>query len=108
MTIFLALSVLRSTAGAGRERELRPEKAAAPTKVSYKITKIAFQWMRTRNGKDEGSFVGQEAAFETAAAHAGGDLRSGYDIIIEAGSPTNPEGAQDRGGVPMSGDGFSS
>jgi hypothetical protein len=60
-----------------------------------------------RNGEPGMPYVTQEAAFETAAAQAGGDLRSGYSIVIEAAPPTDPAGASDRGGVPAEGDGFS-
>jgi hypothetical protein len=64
-------------------------------------------WAVIRNGEEAGSFVTQEAAFESAAAYAGGDLRTGHDIVIEACSPTNPGGAATLGGKPMQGDGFS-
>jgi hypothetical protein len=76
--------------------------------ISYKIVRAgAEQWQVVRNGEAEGEYASQEAAFETAAAHAGGDLRSGHAISIEAAPPTNPAGAMDLGGQPEPGDGFS-
>jgi hypothetical protein len=54
------------------------------------------------------SYVTQEAAFEAASADASADLRSGFDIVIQAASPTDPAGAsRESGGRPMKGDGFS-
>jgi len=52
------------------------------------------------------SYATQEAAFEVAIGEAGGDLRSGHDIVIEVVAATEPPGAVDRGGTPVEGDGF--
>ena len=65
------------------------------------------QWIVVREGRAlEMSYVTQEAAFEAAAAGAGGDLRSGHGIVIQAPSATDPAGAEDLGGKPVAGDGF--
>ena len=76
-------------------------------KVSYKIVRAGEEWAISRNGTADRSYVTQEAAFEVAAADASADLRSGFDVVIEAASPTNPAGASSQaGGAPVPGDGF--
>ena len=59
-------------------------------KVSYKIVRAGEEWAISRNGTADRSYVTQEAAFEVAAADASADLRSGFDVVIEAASPTDP------------------
>jgi hypothetical protein len=76
-------------------------------RVSYKIVKSGDEWAIARNGQSEKSYLTQEAAFEIAAADASADLRSGFDVVIEAAAPTLPAGASDQGGAPVKGDGFS-
>jgi len=76
--------------------------------ISYRVIKIGDQWTLTRDGKPaEMTYLTQEAAFEVAVGEAGGDLRSGHDVSILAEAATDRAGARDRGGAPMSGDGFS-
>ncbi len=77
------------------------------TRISYQLAKSGETWAVMRDGEEVGSYVTQEAAFESAAAFAGGDLRTGNDIVIEAQSPTDTSGRADLGGVPRRGDGFS-
>jgi hypothetical protein len=79
----------------------------AMAQISYKIVRDGDQWTVVRNGEPGIAYVTQEAAFETAAAQAGGDLRCGSSIIIEAAPPTDPAGAREGGGSPVEGDGFS-
>jgi hypothetical protein len=76
------------------------------SKVRYQVARAGEKWSVVRNGEDEKSYVTQEAAFEVAAADASADLRSGFDIVIEASAPTDPVGARELGGQPMVGDGF--
>jgi hypothetical protein len=88
------------------EAKSRMEKAMP--QVSYKIERDGEMWSLLRNGEPEMSYVTQEAAFEAASADASADLRSGFDIVIQAASPTDPAGAsRESGGRPMKGDGFS-
>ncbi len=73
--------------------------------IAYKVTHDGDQWSLSRDGKPAGmSYLSQEAAFEVA----GGDLRSGHDVVIQVSATTDPAGARDRGGAPAEGDGFSS
>ena len=74
--------------------------------VSYKVAPSGDQWALTRDGKLGMNYMTQEAAFEVAIGEAGGDLRSGHDIVIEVTAATERAGAHDRGGVPVEGDGF--
>ena len=76
------------------------------TTIAYKVARDGEQWSLSRDGKPGMSHLTQEAAFEVAVGEAGGDLRSGHDIVIEVAAATDPAGARDRGGVPMEGDGF--
>jgi hypothetical protein len=77
------------------------------TTVTYKVERSGDQWSVVCDGEQQGLYLTQEAAFETAAAYASGNLRTGHDIVIEARSPTDPAGAREQGGAPMRGDGFS-
>ena len=75
--------------------------------VAYKVLPQGDQWSVTREGRAlEMTYVSQEAAFEAAAAGAGGDLRSGHGIVIQVLPATDPSGARDLGGTPIPGDGF--
>jgi hypothetical protein len=74
--------------------------------ISYRVAPNGDQWALTRDGKLGMNYMTQEAAFEVAIGEAGGDLRSGHDIIIKVAAATDPAGARDRGGVPIEGDGF--
>ena len=77
-------------------------------KVSYTIVKDGDQWAVARDGTPAKSYMTQEAAFEVAAADASAELRSGFDIVLEATSPTASAGASHKGGgAPTRGDGFS-
>jgi hypothetical protein len=73
--------------------------------IAYKVTRDGDQWSLTRDGKPGMSYVTQEAAFEVAVGEAGGDLRSGHDIVIQVVAATERSGAVDRGGSPREGDG---
>lgn len=77
-------------------------------KISYRVARGGGDsWTVTRDGRPaEMTYLTQEAAFEVAFGEAGGDLRSGHDIVIEVDAATDRAGARDRGGVPMPGDGF--
>ena len=75
--------------------------------ISYTITRDGDLWTVLRDGEAEGGYATQEAAFETAAAHASAELRTGHSVRLEAGTPTDPAGASERGGAPVRGDGFS-
>jgi hypothetical protein len=77
-------------------------------KVAYKVARNGEQWSVARNGKVGTSYVTQEAAFEVAVGEAGGDMRSGHDVVIEVMAATDPAGARDRGGERVEGDGFHS
>lgn len=77
--------------------------------IAYTVMRDGDQWTLSRDGKPAGmSYFTQEAAFEVAVGEAGGDLRSGHDIVIEVNSASERTGARDRGGEPMRGDGFAS
>ena len=76
--------------------------------VDYKVSRQGEQWAVSRQGEVSMTYVTQEAAFEAATLQAGGDLRSGHDIVIRVGAATDPRGAADFGGVPVEGDGFHS
>ena len=76
--------------------------------VNYKVARQGEQWSVARQGEVSMTYVTQEAAFEAAVLQAGGDLRSGHDIVIQVGAATDPRGAVDLGGAPMKGDGFHS
>lgn len=77
-------------------------------RIAYKVMRDGDGWSLTREGRQAGmTYLTQEAAFEVAVGEAGGDLRSGHAVVIEAGAATDPAGARDRGGEPMKGDGFS-
>jgi hypothetical protein len=75
--------------------------------IAYRVARDGEQWSVSRNGEPGMDYVTQEAAFEVAVGEAGGDLRSGHDIVIQVAAATDPAGARDRGGAPKSGDGFS-
>ena len=72
--------------------------------ISYKVTPDGDQWAVTRNGAYSMSYATQEAAYEVAVGEAGGDLRSGHDVVIEVIHATDPVGAHDRGGLPAPGE----
>jgi Uncharacterized protein conserved in bacteria (DUF2188) len=75
--------------------------------IAYKVTSEGDQWSVTRDGRPpEMTYITQEAAFEAAAAAAGGDLRSGHAIVIQVVAATDPCAARDLGGSPIEGDGF--
>jgi hypothetical protein len=74
--------------------------------VDYKVSRQGEQWSVAPQGQVNMTYVSQEAAFEAAALQAGGDLRSGHDIVIQVGAATDPRGGVDGGGVPVEGDGF--
>jgi hypothetical protein len=76
------------------------------TTIAYRVAREGDQWSLSRDGKPAMSSLTQEAAFEVAVGEAGGDLRSGHDVVIEVVAATDPTGARDRGGVPIEGDGF--
>jgi hypothetical protein len=76
------------------------------TTITYKVAADAGQWSVARNGEPGVSYAAQEVAFEVAVGEAGGDLRTGHDIVIQVTAATDPSGAVDGGGKPMSGDGF--
>ena len=77
--------------------------------IAYRVIRDGDQWTLSRDGKPAGmSYFTQEAAFEVAVGEAGGDLRSGHDIVIEVNSASERAGARDRGGEPIRGDGFAS
>ncbi len=77
--------------------------------IAYRVMRDGDQWTVSRDGKPAGmSYLTQEAAFEVAVGEAGGDLRSGHDIVIQVSAATDPSGERDRGGEPVQGDGFSS
>ena len=77
--------------------------------IAYRVTRDGDQWSLSRDGKPAGmSYLTQEAAFEVAVGEAGGDLRSGHDVVIQVSAATDPAGARDRGGQRAEGDGFSS
>jgi hypothetical protein len=75
--------------------------------ITYAVAPEGDHWLLSRNGKPGMNYVTQEAAFEVAVGEAGGDLRSGHEIIIQVACATDPSGAADRGGKPALGDGFS-
>lgn len=77
------------------------------TTITYKVASDGGQWSLTRNGEPVMSYATQEAAFEVAVGEAGGDLRTGHDIVIQVTAATEPSGAVDGGGEPIPGDGFS-
>jgi hypothetical protein len=74
--------------------------------INYRVARAGDEWSVLRNGKLGITYLTQEAAFEVAMAEAGGDLRSGDDIIVEVSTASEPAGARNRGGKPMEGDGF--
>lgn len=76
--------------------------------IAYKVTRDGELWAVSRNGGLGMGYATQEAAFEVVMGEAGGDLRSGHDVLIEVRAATDPGGARDRGGVPTEGDGFRS
>ncbi len=76
--------------------------------LDYKVSRQGEQWAVARQGEVGMTYVTQEAAFEAAALQAGGDLRSGHDIVIRVGAAKDPRGAADLGGAPVEGDGFHS
>ena len=76
--------------------------------IAYKVMRDGDRWTLGRDGKPAGmSYLAQEAAFEAVVGKAGGDLRSGHDIVIQvnAASKSSP-GRANRGGEPILGDGF--
>ena len=76
--------------------------------IAYRVTRDGDQWSLSRDGKSAGmSYLTQEAAFEVAVGEAGGDLRSGHDVVIQVSAATDPARGRDRGGAPVEGDGFS-
>jgi len=78
-------------------------------RISYRVSKAgADKWSVARDDAASGmTYFTQEAAYEAAFGEAGGDLRSGHDIVIEVEAATERSGARDRGGEPIAGDGFS-
>ena len=74
--------------------------------IAYRVSRDGDMWSVSRDGKPGMSYATQEAAFEVAVGEAGGDLRSGHDIVISVAAATDPAGAHDRGGLPIEGDGF--
>ncbi len=76
------------------------------TTITYKVASEGGQWSLMRNGEAGMSYLTQQAAFEVAVGEAGGDLRTGHDIVIQVASATEPSGAVEGGGKPMPGDGF--
>ena len=52
-------------------------------RISYVVMPAADQWSVVRNGETGMTYVSQEAAFEAAVGEAGGDMRSGQNVIIE-------------------------
>lgn len=74
--------------------------------IAYRVSRDGDMWSVSREGKPGMSYATQEAAFEVAVGEAGGDLRSGHDIVIRVAAATDPAGARDRGGLPIEGDGF--
>jgi hypothetical protein len=75
--------------------------------IAYKVLPQGEQWSVTREGRAlEMTYISQEAAFEAAAAGAGGDLRSGHGVVIQVVAATDPSGASDLGGTPVQGDRF--
>jgi hypothetical protein len=79
------------------------------TTIAYTVARDVEGWSVNRDGKAaDMRYLTQEAAFEVAVGEAGGDLRSGHDIVIQVSAATNPSGARDRGGEPVKGDGFAS
>jgi hypothetical protein len=76
------------------------------TTIAYRVAREGDQWSLSRDGKPAMRYPTQEAAFEVAVGEAGGDLRSGHDVVIEVVAATDPAGARDRAGVPVEGDGF--
>ena len=52
-------------------------------KIFYVVAPAGDQWSITRDGEPGMSYATQEAAFEVAVGEAGGDLRSGHDVVIE-------------------------
>ena len=74
--------------------------------VDYEVSRQGELWSVTRQGQISMTYVTQEAAFEAAAAEAGGDLRSGHDIVIQVGAAADPQGALDGGGAPVEEEGF--
>jgi hypothetical protein len=70
--------------------------------IAYKVLPQGDQWGVKREGRAlEMTYISQEAAFEAAAAGAGGDLRSGHGVVILATPATDPSGARDLGGTPI-------
>jgi len=67
--------------------------------ISYRVTPHADQWAVSRNGTYGMSYATQMAAYEVATSEAGGDLRSGHDIVIEVVHGADPTGARDGGGA---------
>jgi hypothetical protein len=77
--------------------------------IAYRVMRNGDQWTLSRDGKPAGmGYLTQEAAFEAVVGEAGGDLRSGHDIVIQVNAASEPAGARDRGGEPIRGDGFAS
>ena len=77
--------------------------------ISYRVARAGGAgWTIARDGRAaDMTYLTQEAAFEVAIGEAGGDLRSGHDIVIAVEAATDRAGARDRGGAPRQGDGFS-
>lgn len=79
------------------------------TRIAFKVMREGEGWSLTRDGRPLGmTYLTQEAAFEVAVGEAGGHLRSGRDVVIEASAVTDLAGAYDRGGEPARGGAFSS
>jgi len=72
--------------------------------ISYKVIPDAAQWAVSRNGAYGMSCATQMAAYEVTTSEAGGEMRSGHDVVNEGVHATDPAGAKDRGGAPRPGD----
>ena len=72
--------------------------------ISYKVVADGAQWSVTRNGVSYGA---QEAAFEVAVGEAGGDLRTGRDIVIQVTAATARRAPLREAASRIPGDGFS-
>ena len=73
-------------------------------KISYKVVPRGEQWAVSRNWSYSMNYATQMAAYEVATSEAGGDLRSGHDVVIEVSHATDPAGARDSGGLPLPGE----
>ena len=74
--------------------------------IVYRVARDDDGWSLTRDGRPGIRYATQEAAFEVALGEAGGDLRSGHDILVQIVAATERSGDADRGGRPTPGDDF--